>query len=68
MMNTNKFLLGGLVATIAIVSVQITNQLQIQELIEKVETIPQQAAVVTALDTKTITPPLLIETPVLNQQ
>lgn len=61
MMNTNKFLLGGLVATIAIVSVQITNQLQIQELIEKVETIPQQAAVVTALDTKTITPPLLIE-------
>lgn len=55
MMNTNKFLLGGLVATIAIVSVQITNQLQIQELIEKVETIPQQAAVVTALDTKIFT-------------
>ncbi len=55
MMNTNKFLLGGLVATIAIVSVQITNQLQIQELIEKVETIPQQAAVVTAVETKTFT-------------
>jgi hypothetical protein len=62
-MNTNKFLLGGLVAVIAIVSVQISNQLLIQDLIEKVDSvaIPQQAAVITALDTKTITPPLLIE-------
>lgn len=55
-MNTNKFLLGGLLATIAIVSVQISSQLQIQQLIEKVETIPQQAAVVTAVETKTTTP------------
>lgn len=55
MMNTNKFLLGGLVATIAIVSVQITNQLQIQDLIEKVDSvaIPQQAAVITATQTTT---------------
>lgn len=59
-MNTNKFLLGGLVATIAIVSVQITNQLQIQGLIEKIDSvaIPQQAAVVTAVETKTSIPTL----------
>lgn len=54
-MNTNKFLLGGLVAIIAIVSVQITNQLQIQDLIEKIDSvaIPQQAAVITATQTTT---------------
>lgn len=59
-MNTNKFLLGGLVAIIAIVSVQISNQLQIQDLIEKIDSvaIPQQAAVVTAVETKTSVPTL----------
>lgn len=55
MMNTNKFLLGGLVATIAIVSVQITNQVQIKELIEKVDTVAMKntAAVISATESPT---------------